>query len=69
MERGQREYFLRQQLRAIQEELGEVDEQQAEAEELREQLEEAACRSTRGPWRTASSRASSASRRSPPSTA
>jgi ATP-dependent Lon protease len=41
MEKGQREYFLRQQLRAIQEELGEVDEQQAEAEELRRQLEEA----------------------------
>jgi ATP-dependent Lon protease len=41
MEKGQREYFLRQQLRAIQEELGEVDEQQAEAEELRKQLEEA----------------------------
>ena len=38
---GQREYFLRQQLRAIQEELGEVDEQQAETEELRKQLEEA----------------------------
>jgi len=41
MEKGQREYFLRQQLRAIQEELGEVDEQQAETEELRKQLEEA----------------------------
>jgi ATP-dependent Lon protease len=41
MERGQREYFLRQQLRAIQEELGEVDEQQAETEELREQIEQA----------------------------
>ena len=41
MERGQREYFLRQQLRAIQEELGEVDEQQAEAQELRRQLDEA----------------------------
>jgi ATP-dependent Lon protease len=41
MDRSQREYFLRQQLRAIQEELGEVDEQQAEAEELRTQLEEA----------------------------
>jgi ATP-dependent Lon protease len=41
MESGQREYFLRQQLRAIQEELGEVDEQQAEAQELRKQLEEA----------------------------
>src|SRR5665809_127494 len=30
MEKGQREYFLRQQMKAIQEELGEVDEQQAE---------------------------------------
>jgi ATP-dependent Lon protease len=41
MEKGQREYFLRQQLKAIQEELGEVDEQQAEASELREQIERA----------------------------
>jgi ATP-dependent Lon protease len=41
MDRGQREYFLRQQLRAIQEELGEVDEQEAEAQELRKLLEEA----------------------------
>jgi ATP-dependent Lon protease len=41
MDKGQREYFLRQQLKAIQEELGEVDEQQAEAQELRELLEEA----------------------------
>jgi ATP-dependent Lon protease len=41
MDRGQREYFLRQQLKAIQEELGEVDETQAEASELREQLEAA----------------------------
>ncbi|HEX8066991.1 MAG TPA: endopeptidase La [Thermoleophilaceae bacterium] len=41
MDKGQREYFLRQQLKAIQEELGEVDEQQAEAKELREQVEEA----------------------------
>ena len=41
MEKGQREYFLRQQLKAIQEELGEVDEQQAEASELREQIEAA----------------------------
>ena len=39
LEKGQREYFLRQQLKAIQEELGEVDEAQAEANELREQLE------------------------------
>jgi ATP-dependent Lon protease len=41
MEKGQREFFLRQQLKAIQEELGEVDEQQAEAAELREQVEAA----------------------------
>ena len=41
MEKGQREYFLRQQLKAIQEELGEVDEQQAEVDELREQIEAA----------------------------
>jgi ATP-dependent Lon protease len=41
MDKGQREYFLRQQLKAIQEELGEVDETQAEATELRERLEAA----------------------------
>jgi ATP-dependent Lon protease len=41
MDKGQREYFLRQQLKAIQEELGEVDETQAEAAELRERLEQA----------------------------
>jgi ATP-dependent Lon protease len=38
LEKGQREYFLRQQLKAIQEELGETDEVQAEVNELREQL-------------------------------
>jgi ATP-dependent Lon protease len=41
MESSQREYFLRQQLKAIQEELGEGDEQQAEVAELRGQIEEA----------------------------
>jgi ATP-dependent Lon protease len=41
MDKGQREYFLRQQLKAIQEELGEVDETQAEATELRERVEAA----------------------------
>jgi ATP-dependent Lon protease len=41
MEKGQREYFLRQQMKAIQEELGEVDDQQAEVEELRERIEAA----------------------------
>src|SRR3954452_21354514 len=40
MERGQREFLLRQQLKAIQEELGETDEQTAEANELRDQLAE-----------------------------
>ena len=40
LEKGQREYFLRQQLKAIQEELGEADEVQAEANELRQQLAE-----------------------------
>jgi ATP-dependent Lon protease len=41
MDKSQREYFLRQQLKAIQEELGEGDEQQAEITELRTQIEEA----------------------------
>jgi ATP-dependent Lon protease len=40
MEKGQREYFLRQQLKAIQEELGEGDAEQAEINELRLRLEE-----------------------------
>ncbi|MDX6649018.1 MAG: ATP-dependent Lon protease, partial [Solirubrobacteraceae bacterium] len=39
LDNTQREYFLRQQLKAIQEELGEVDEMQAEADELRAQLD------------------------------
>jgi len=41
MDKGQREYFLRQQMKAIQEELGEGDEQQAEITELRERIEAA----------------------------
>jgi ATP-dependent Lon protease len=40
MDQAQREYFLRQQLKAIQEELGETDEGVAEANELRERLEQ-----------------------------
>ena len=40
MEKGQREFFLRQQLKAIQQELGEGDDQQAEIEELRSRLDE-----------------------------
>ena len=39
LDKGQREYFLRQQLKAIKEELGETDEIQAEINELREQLD------------------------------
>jgi len=38
IEKGQREFVLRQQLKAIQDELGEFDEAAAEADELREQL-------------------------------
>jgi ATP-dependent Lon protease len=41
VDKGQREFFLRQQLKAIQDELGEGDEQQAEANELRERIEAA----------------------------
>ena len=41
IDKGQREYFLRQQLKAIQDELGEGDEQQAEINELRERVEKA----------------------------
>jgi len=40
LEESQREFFLRQQLKAIQQELGEGDDQQAEIEELRTRLDE-----------------------------
>ncbi|HEU5216158.1 MAG TPA: LON peptidase substrate-binding domain-containing protein, partial [Gaiellaceae bacterium] len=39
LEKGQREFFLRQQLKAIQEELGEDDPEQADVNELRERLD------------------------------
>jgi ATP-dependent Lon protease len=39
--KSQREYFLREQLRAIQKELGETDDSQREIDELREQIEKA----------------------------
>ena len=39
IEKGQREFFLRQQLKAIQTELGEGDPEQAELEELRARIE------------------------------
>ncbi|HET8672706.1 MAG TPA: endopeptidase La [Thermoleophilaceae bacterium] len=41
VDQAQREYFLRQQLKAIQQELGETDESVAEANEMREQVEAA----------------------------
>jgi ATP-dependent Lon protease len=41
IDKGQREYYLREQLKAIQAELGEGDEQQAEINELRERIEAA----------------------------
>ena len=41
IEKGQREYYLREQMKAIQQELGEEDEHQAEVNELRERIEAA----------------------------
>jgi len=41
MEKAQREFFLREQLKAIQRELGEASEQQMEVEEFRRKIEEA----------------------------
>ena len=41
MEKGQREYYLRQQLKAIQEELGEGDERTIEVKELTKKIEDA----------------------------
>ncbi|HON73495.1 MAG TPA: AAA family ATPase, partial [bacterium] len=41
MDKRQREYILREQLKAIQKELGEVDEQTKEINELREKIEQA----------------------------
>jgi ATP-dependent Lon protease len=40
IDKGQREFVLREQLKAIQQELGEGDEQQAEINELRQRIEE-----------------------------
>ena len=41
MDKAQREYFLREQLKAIQKELGEVDDRQEEFEELKKKIKEA----------------------------
>jgi ATP-dependent Lon protease len=40
LDKSQREYFLREQMKAIQKELGETDQTQAEIEELRKKVEE-----------------------------
>ncbi len=40
IDKGQREYFLRQQMRAIQQELGETNDQEAEITELRQKVDE-----------------------------
>ena len=69
IDKGQREFFLRQQLKAIQDELGEGDEQQAEVNELREKIEAASCPSRRRRPPIASSRGWRNCRRPPPSTA
>ena len=41
MEKTQKEYYLREQIRAIQKELGERDERSAEVDEYREKIDEA----------------------------
>jgi len=43
MEKNQREYILREQLKAIQEELGEKDERTIEIEQYKKRIEKVAC--------------------------
>lgn len=43
MDKAQKEYYLREQIKAIQKELGDKDERQAEAEEYREKIAKAKC--------------------------
>ena len=70
MEKGQREYYLREQLKAIQRELGEEDETQAEVNELRERIEAAGAARGRAEGRRARALAARApARRRRPSTA
>ena len=70
IDKGQREYYLREQLKAIQQELGEGDEQQAEINELRERIEAAELPEQRAQGRRPRARrGSSGCRRRPPSTA
>ena len=69
IDKGQREFVLRQQLEAIRRELGEFDESAAEAGQLRERLERSRCPRRSAARSTASSSAWSRSRRRRPSTA
>ena len=43
IDKVQREYFLREQLKAIQRELGEADEQTVEVEEFRQKIDALTC--------------------------
>jgi ATP-dependent Lon protease len=47
VQQSQRDYYLREQLKAIQKELGEMDEGQKDIEELRQKIETPACRRRR----------------------
>ena len=70
MEKGQREWVLRQQMKAIQEELGEQDPAEAEVDELRSHAAASStCPSRCARRSTASSAGSRSSRRRRPSTA
>ena len=70
LDKSQREYLLRQQLKAIQEELGESDPAEAEVDELREQLAEIELpEEVRKAGRPRAVAAGEAAARRPPSTA
>lgn len=68
MEKMQREFFLRQQLKAIRKELGEDDEGASEIDALEGRIRGRACRPRRRPRRCASSGGCAACRRRPRST-
>jgi ATP-dependent Lon protease len=66
--KNQREYFLREQMKAIQKELGEGDDQAKEIDELRQKIEAAGMPEEVKKRRSVSSIASPRCRRRPPST-